>query len=56
MNRSPGGSGSTIDMAKSLYSTLSRDQMRSLLELYKFDFEAFGYDWKAFDNLELIDD
>ena len=52
MNRSPGGSGSSVEMAKELFQTLSRDEMSALIKLYKFDFEAFGYNLTEFDLMD----
>ena len=43
INKSP-GQESSMQLTQKYMSTLDRDQVKKLIEIYKFDFEAFGYD------------
>lgn len=40
--------GSTEDLARQYFSTLSKGEVKRLYDYYKFDFDAFGYDHKEF--------
>lgn len=43
--------GRSDDLVTSQYSTLTKPQIRALYEVYKYDFEAFEYDYKSFLDL-----
>ena len=47
INKSP-GEKSSKDLTKQYFETLDPEQVKQLVEIYKFDFEAFGYDPKEF--------
>ena len=44
----PSSGGSTEDLARHYFSTLSKGEVERLYDYYKFDFDAFGYDHKEF--------
>ena len=44
----PSSGGSTEDLARKYFSTLSKSEAEGLYNYYKFDFDAFGYDHKEF--------
>ena len=47
INLSP-GKKSSMDLTREYVGTLDREQIKKLVEIYEFDFEAFGYDPKEF--------
>ena len=46
LNSSSGGS--TEKLAKQYFSTLRKGEVEELYKYYKFDFEAFGYDYSEY--------
>lgn len=48
LHRSMSYNGKSEDFVQSQYSTLTKQQVRGLYEIYKYDFEAFEYDYKEF--------
>ena len=45
-NRSPGGSSE--GMVAKYFGTLTKSQIRGLYQMYRYDFEAFEYDYESF--------
>ena len=48
MNLHSSSGGSTEKLAKQYFSTLKKGEVEELYEYYKFDFEAFGYDYSEY--------
>ena len=47
----PSGNGRSDELVKEHFRTLTKQQLLGLYQMYKFDFEAFEYDFKGFLNL-----
>ena len=47
--------GSTMKLAKHYFSTLKKGEVEELYEYYKFDFEAFGYDYTEYLDVAKVD-
>ena len=43
--------GRSDDLVKAQYSTLTKQQIMALYDVYKYDFEAFEYDYNSFMDL-----
>ena len=43
--------GKSADLVEKSFRTLSQTQINKLIEIYRWDFEAFEYDFKSFENI-----
>ena len=49
--KNAGPLGRSDDLVVNNFKTLTRSQIKKLIEIYRWDFEAFEYDYKSFENL-----
>lgn len=47
----PSSGGDTEDLARKYFAQMTKTDVKSLAERYKFDFDAFGYDFQEFVDL-----
>ena len=45
--------GRSEDLVLDHFKTLTRPQIQKLIEIYRWDFEAFEYDYESFEKLAI---